>query len=379
MDYRNFKGLDWKPSALGFGAMRLPYKGDDRGAIIEEEALKMIRYAVDNGVNYIDTAWPYHDKQSEEFLAKVLKDGYREKVKLATKLPSWEIKEPEDPDKYLDKQLEKLDVEKIDFYLLHALSKKSWKKYKKIDIFSWLEEKREEGKIDYIGFSFHDDLELFKEIVDHYHWDFCQIQYNYFDQRFQAGREGLQYASSKGMGVIIMEPLRGGMLAKEPPAAVKEIWNESKRNWNPVNWALRWLWDQEEVSLVLSGMSTMEQVKENVRIAADSGVGILTKEDIDLVNRVAEKYRELSPVDCTGCNYCVPCPNGVAIPHNFAIYNQAKIYDEYEEKKKRYHKMKDKSKAGNCVSCGQCEENCPQELPIMVLLKETAEYFEKDR
>ncbi len=379
MKYRKFIDSDWKPSALGFGAMRLPYEGDDRGAIIEDEAMEMIRYAIDHGVNYIDTAWPYHDKKSEEFISKVLKDGYREKVKVATKLPSWEIEEQGDPDRYLEMQLEKLGVEKIDFYLLHALSTKSWKKYKELDIFSWLEEKRDQGKIDYIGFSFHDDLNLFKEIVDTYDWDFCQIQYNYFDQRFQAGKEGLQYAHSNGLGVIIMEPLRGGMLAKEPPAAVKKIWEESERDWGPVDWALRWLWDQKEVSLVLSGMSTMEQVKENVDIAADSGVGVLSKEDIQLVDRVADKYRELSPVDCTGCNYCVPCPNGVAIPHNFAIYNQAEIYDEYEEKKKRYHKMKDKSKASSCVRCGQCEEHCPQELPIMDLLSETAEYFEQDR
>ncbi len=379
MQYRDFKGLDWKPSALGFGAMRLPYKGDERGEIIADEATEMIRYAIHHGVNYIDTAWPYHDKKGEEFVGKVLKDGYREKVKLATKLPSWEIKEREDPDEYFEKQLEKLEVEKIDFYLLHALSAKSWKKYKELDIFNWLEEKREEGKIDYIGFSFHDDLDLFKEIVDSHDWDFCQIQYNYFDQKFQAGKEGLRYASSKGMGVIIMEPLRGGMLAKEPPAVIKEIWNESERDWNPVEWALRWLWDQEEVSLVLSGMSTMEQVKEDVEIASDSRIGVLAEEDINLVDRVAEKFRELSPVDCTGCNYCVPCPNGVAIPHNFALYNQAEIYDEYEEKKKSYCKMKDKSKAGSCVRCGKCEEHCPQELPIMDILSETAEYFDKDR
>ncbi len=376
MRYRDFEGLNFKPSALGFGAMRLPFKGEDRGAIVETEAMDMIRYAIDHGVNYIDTAWPYHDKRGEEFVGKVLKDGYREKVKLATKLPSWEIKEAGDPDKYLDKQLEKLQVEKIDFYLLHALNAGSWKNYKELDIFSWLEEKRGEGKIDYIGFSFHDDLDLFKEIVDSHGWDFCQIQYNYLDQRFQAGREGLRYASSKGMGVIIMEPLRGGMLAKEPPEVVKEIWNDSQRDWGPVDWALRWLWDQKEVSLVLSGMSTMEQVKENVEIASDSGVGALTDKDIDLVDRVAEKYRELSPVDCTGCNYCVPCPNGVAIPHNFALYNQAEIYDEYRENKDKYHKMKDESKAGSCVRCGLCEEHCPQELPIMELLRDAAEYFE---
>ncbi|MFO8110246.1 MAG: aldo/keto reductase [Thermoplasmata archaeon] len=378
MKYRKFKGLDWKPSALGFGAMRLPFRGDDRGDIIEDEAAEMIRYAIDHGVNYIDTAWPYHDGKSEEFLARVLKDGYRGKVKIATKLPSWDVKGPDDPEEFLDKQLDKLQVDSIDFYLLHGLSEKTWKKYLELDIFNWLEEKREEGKIEHIGFSFHDSFKLFKEIVDHYDWDFCQIQYNYLDQEFQAGKKGLRYAADNGLGVIIMEPLRGGKLAKEPPEAVKEIWDESERNWNPVEWALRWLWNQEEVSLVLSGMSTLEQVKEDVRIAANSGVDDLTDDDIKVVEKVAEKFRHLSPIDCTGCNYCVPCPNGVAIPHNFDMYNHAEVHGEYEESYKRYHKMKDKSKASNCVECGQCEERCPQDLRIMELLSETAEYFEKD-
>ncbi len=377
MQYRKFKGLNWKPSAMGFGAMRLPFKEEDRGAIVEDEAMEMIRNAIDHGVNYIDTAWPYHDGKSEEFLAKVLKDGYGEKVKIATKLPSWEIKEPGDPDKYFEKQLERLEVEHIDFYLLHALSKKSWDKYRELDIFQWLEEKRDEGKIDHIGFSFHDDLALFKEIVDAHPWDFCQIQYNYFDQQFQAGREGLRYAYSKGLGVIIMEPLRGGMLAREPPELVKDIWSRSGRNWGPVEWALRWLWNQEEVSLVLSGMSTLEQVKENVRIAGDSTIGHLTDEDLKTVDMVAKKYRELSPVDCTGCNYCLPCPTGVNIPHNFALHNQAEIYDERKSKRESYHKQKGSSRASGCVECGQCEERCPQGLNIMELLKKTAEYFER--
>ncbi len=379
MKYRKFGEIDWNPSALGFGAMRLPYEGDDRGEIKEPEAIEMIRRAIDNGVNYVDTAWPYHDENSEELVGKALKDGYREKVKIATKLPSWEIEEAEDLDKYLDKQMERLDVEHIDFYLLHALNREYWETYQEleVDIFEWMKEKKDEGKISYLGFSFHDDLEIFKEIVDAYDWDFCQIQYNYLDQEFQAGKEGLEYAAENGLGVIVMEPLRGGKLAKEPPEVIDKIWDESDKDWSPVEWALRWLWNQEEVSLILSGMSAMEQVKENVNIASDSSVDSLSEKDLKIVDKVANKYREISPVECTGCNYCVPCPNDVAIPRNFRMYNQAEIYDEYEKYKEMWdEKMKDEAKASNCVRCGQCVEACPQNLEIMDLLEDVSVYFE---
>jgi len=378
LQYRKFGEISWKPSALGFGAMRLPYEGDERGEIKENEAIEMIRWAIDNGVNYIDTAWPYHDGNSEELVGKALKDGYREKVKVATKLPSWDVEDSDDPDEILDKQLKRLDVGKIDFYLLHALSKKHWENYQSldIDIFDWMKEKKEEDKIDYLGFSFHDDLDTFKKIVDTYDWDLCQIQYNYLDQKFQAGREGLQYAADKGLGVIIMEPLRGGKLAKEPPESIKKIWDESEVDREPVEWALKWLWNQPEVSLVLSGMSELKQVKENVQYASESGIGTLSDKELKIVDKVAEEYREISPVECTGCDYCVPCPNDVSIPRNFRIYNQAKIYDEYQKYKEIWdEKMKDESKASNCVRCGECIEKCPQNLEIMDLLEEVSEYF----
>ncbi|MGM0405274.1 MAG: aldo/keto reductase [Thermoplasmatota archaeon] len=379
MHYRKFGELDWKPSALGFGAMRLPYEGDEPGDIKENESIEMIRYAIDNGVNYIDTAWPYHDKESEKLVSKVLKDGYREKVKIATKMPSWDVEKVEDLDHYLNKQLENLDTNHIDFYLLHALSRKHWETYQNLekDVFEWMKEKKEEGKISYLGFSFHDDLDIFKKIVDTYDWDFCQIQYNYLDQKFQAGREGLEYASSKGLGVIIMEPLRGGKLAREPPESIKKIWSKADKKWSPVEWALRWLWNQPEVSLVLSGMSTLDQVKENVEIAADSGIDRLSDKDLKIVDEVAEKYRKLSPVECTGCNYCMPCPNDVAITSNFSLYNQAEIYDEYEENQKKYmENLSEEKRASACIRCGMCEEACPQNLPIMDLLEEAADYFE---
>jgi len=378
LQYRNFKEISWKPSALGFGAMRLPYDDDDRGKIKEEEAIEMIRWAIDKGLNYIDTAWPYHDGNSEGLVGKALKEGYREKVKVATKLPSWDVEDSDDPDEYLEKQLERLDVDKIDFYLIHSLNRDRWEDLQSlgIDIFEWMKKKREEGKIDYLGFSFHDDLDTFKEIVDTYDWDFCQIQYNYLDQEFQAGKEGLKYAADKGLGVVIMEPLRGGKLAKEPPESIKQIWNEAAEGREPVEWALKWLWNQPEVSLVLSGMSELEQVKENVKYASESGVGALSDKELKIVDEVAEKYREISPVECTGCNYCVPCPNDVAIPRNFRMYNQAEIYNEYEKYREIWDEnMKGESKATNCVKCGECIEKCPQNLNIMELLEAVSEYF----
>ncbi|MBS3736284.1 MAG: aldo/keto reductase [Candidatus Bipolaricaulota bacterium] len=376
MQYRKFGQLDWNASALGFGAMRLPTEGEESGDIDEERAIEMIRYAIDHGVNYVDTAWPYHDGNSEELVARALKDGYREKTRIATKLPSWLIEEPGDMDEYLDKQLDRLEVDQIDFYLLHTLNKKYWENYKEVGVFEWLDKVKEEGKIAYPGFSFHDDLETFKEIVDSYDWTFCQIQYNYLDREFQAGMEGLKYANSKGLAVVIMEPLRGGKLAAEPPEEIDEILSKADTQRGPVSWALNWLWDQPEVSLVLSGMTAMDQVKQNVELASNSKIGKLTEGEVRLMEEAAEKYREISPVGCTGCNYCTPCPNGVEIPTNFTLYNEAEVYGKFEENKNSYYEFLDEEqRASACVACGECEEACPQNLEIIDLLAETASYF----
>ena len=378
MEYRKFGQIDWKVSALGFGAMRFPTIDDDSGNIDEDKAIKMIRYAIDNGVNYVDTAWPYHQGNSETLVGKALKDGYRDKTRIATKLPIWKVEEKKDLDKYLDQQLEKLDTDYIDFYLVHALSKDRWKKCKELNIMEWLKKVQSEGKIKYKGFSFHDDYNLFENIVDYYEddWDFCQIQYNYIDTEYQAGQKGLKYAANKGLAVVIMEPLRGGTLAVEPPQGVKEIWNESKKDRTPADWALQWLWNQPEVTTVLSGMSTLQQVKENVESADNSGTNSLSTKENKLVKRAAEKYKELQPVNCTGCGYCVPCPNEVSIPTNFKLYNEAHIYDMYEEKNEFYNRISENARANNCISCGECLDKCPQNLSIIDLLEDVAEYFE---
>lgn len=376
LKYRKFCALDDEVSALGFGAMRLPTEGEDSSQIKEEGAIEMMRTALDGGVNYVDTAWPYHGEESEPLVGKTLEEGYREKVNLATKMPSWKLEEEEDLDHYFHEQLERLNVEKIDFYLLHGLNRDRWETYRDLNVRDWLDKEEDQGEIVNAGFSFHDDLEIFKEIVDSYRWDFCQIQYNYLDKDYQAGQEGLRYASEKGLGVVIMEPLMGGKLAAEPPEEIKEIWKEGGiEDLNPVKWAFYWLWNQPEVSVVLSGMSTLSQVEENLQLADDFSRDKIEERQIKALERSGEKYRELSPVECTGCNYCMPCPNDLYIPTLFRLYNDAEVYGRFEENKETYYSDRLEKKASDCKACGQCLESCPQNLPIIELMEETAEYF----
>ena len=370
MQYRSFGRLDWQPSALGFGAMRLPVLDGDSAKIDEALATRMIRTAIDAGVNYVDTAWTYHEEQSEPFIGRCLQDGYRDKVKVATKMPSWLIKERADFDKHLTTQLERLQTDRIDFYLLHTLNKTFWPNLRDLDVFKWAEGAIKDGRIGHLGFSFHDELPLFKEIVDAYDWTFCQIMYNYMYIEFQAGREGLHYAAAKDLAVVIMEPLRGGSLTARPPDDVAAIWDESPTKRSQVDWALQWLWNQPEVSLVLSGMTAMEHVEENLDIAARSGVGSLGAEDLAVIDRVRDAYRKLSPIPCTDCKYCQPCPSGVDIPGVFATYNNAIIYNDHDRHRVIYTQyMEAEKKADNCVECGQCEEACPQQIEIIDWLK----------
>jgi hypothetical protein len=362
MEYRQFGGLDWKTSALGFGCMRFPTRNGNE-TIEEAEATRMLHYAIDHGVNYIDTAYPYHGGNSEPFVGRALQDGYREKVRLATKLPSWKVEEPEDFDKYLDEQLERLQTDHIEFYLLHALRKKWWNKLRDLDVFAWAERAIADGRIGHLGFSFHDEYEVFQEIVDAYDWTFCQIQYNYMDIGTQAGTQGLEYAASKGLAVVIMEPLLGGRLV-DPPEPIQEIWDEAPISRSAADWALQWLWHRPEVSVVLSGMSTMGQVKENVASADASGIDELTEEELAVVDRVRETYEALCPIPCTQCNYCMPCPHGVDIPRNLQVYNEGAIYEKPEQARRSYEFLDEENRADACVACLECEDQCPQTIPI---------------
>jgi predicted aldo/keto reductase-like oxidoreductase len=364
MQYRKFGSLKWKASALGFGCMRLPLIGTEASQIDEVQSTEMLAYAIDHGVNYLDTAYPYHGGQSEIFVGKFLKQGYRDKVKLATKMPTWLIESKSDFDKYLNEQLGKLQTEHIDFYLLHGLNKDRWGKISQLNVVEWAEKAIADGRIDHIGFSFHDDYEAFKTIVDAYdRWTFCQIQYNYMDIDNQAGTRGLRYASSRGLAVVIMEPVLGGRLV-DPPPSVQEVWDSAEIHRKPADWAFQWLWDQPDVSLVLSGMSNMQHVEENVASAAVSEVSRLTMDELKLFGQVRDRYNELSPIPCTKCEYCLPCPNGVNIPRNFEIYNEGAMYN-FDSARIVYNRwLPVEENANNCLDCKDCEALCPQQIQI---------------
>ena len=374
MLFRKVKKTGDELSILGFGCMRLPTLGTTEN-IDEPEAVRMLRYSIDHGVNYVDTAYPYHGGTSETVVGKALKDGYREKVKVATKMPCWLVEKPEDLDRLFEEQLQRLGVDFIDFYLLHNLNKDHYQIMQNVDGFGWAEKKRDEGLIRHLGFSFHDEFPLFKRVIDeHDCWEFCKIQYNYMDIGYQAGREGLKYAAEKGLGIIIMEPLKGGQLALNPPPdPVKALWDKSGTSKSPAAWALQWIWNHPEVSLILSGMSTMEQVLENIQIAGESSAGMLDGEDLKLFDEVAETFRTLSPVPCTKCNYCIPCPEKVHIPWIFHLYNETQMYGTPDAARGAYRWLAPEKKADNCVECGQCEEKCPQNIEIIEWLKKAQE------
>ncbi|ABS55469.1 aldo/keto reductase [Methanoregula boonei 6A8] len=368
-------------SILGFGCMRLAAKAD--GSIDEERATKQLQYAIDHGVNYVDTAWPYHMGESEPFVGRALTGGYRRKVKIATKLPSWLIEKREDMDKFLNAQLAKLQTDHIDYYLVHALVGELWDNVEKLGVADFLDKAKADGRIKNAGFSFHGAGEDFSRIVDAYPWDFCQIQYNFLDEKNQAGTKGLEYAASKGLGVVIMEPLRGGNLTRTVPAAVQEIWNEAPVKRSPAEWALRWIWNHPAVTVVLSGMNDESHIKENLAIADTATPGSLTAAELSLVQRVEKKYRELLKVGCTGCQYCMPCPQGVNIPLCFEQYNNLYLTGNTDGEKFMYAArlggavgLGTPAYASLCVQCGECAEKCPQHLEIPTLLESVVKELE---
>ena len=382
MLYRTMPKNGDRLSILGFGCMRLPM--DKNGTIDEPRAISQVRGAIDQGVNYLDSAWPYHGGQSEPFVGRVLKDGYREKVKIATKLPSWMITTREEMDCYLDRQLEKLQTDRVDYYLLHSLDGMSWDNLDRLGVTDFLDRALADGRIANAGFSFHGTSDDFSRIVDAYPWTFCQIQYNFLDEELQAGRAGLEYAASKEMGVIIMEPLRGGNLGlPTPPSAVKEIWDKAENKRTPVEWALRWVWDHPEVTVVLSGMNEEAHIAENIAIASNATPNALTDAERELVRLAAAKYRELMKVGCTGCGYCMPCPAGVMIPEIFEVYNRLHLFGNEAEARFMYALRtfggltgRASGYASQCVQCGECLDKCPQRIAIPDVLAEVVDELE---
>jgi predicted aldo/keto reductase-like oxidoreductase len=383
MLYRKFGKTNEMVSILGFGCMRLPLlPGGDPAKIDEPLATKMIRFAIDEGVNYIDTAYPYHGTgmgsggQSEPVTGRILRDGYRQKVKLATKLPSWLIKSRGDMDKFLDEQLKRLETDHIDFYLVHALNKGLWENVKKEGIISFLDQAIQDGRIKYAGFSYHDKGENFNGIVDDYDWSFCQIQYNYLDEGFQAGRKGLDYAASKGLGITIMEPLRGGKLAVNLPKVVQATFDRAESKRTPAGWALNWIWNHPEVSTLLSGMNNMEQVIENIKSANCATEGFFSTNDISVIMSVTDIFKKRVKIGCTACGYCMPCPHGVNIPGCFDYYNNFQMFGKEEN----YHRfLKPQQRASACTECGSCLDLCPQSLAIPDLMRTVKDVFEVPR
>ena len=375
MQYRTLGKNKKKVSVLGFGTMRLPTLGSE-SEINEPVALEMLRYAIDHGVNYIDSAYVYHGEKSESFVGKALAGGYRQKVYLATKMPVWLVQKKEDFDRIFNEQLARMQTDKIDFYLLHCLQKDSWPKMLELGALKWAEKMQSDGRIGEFGFSFHDNYDLFTRIVDGYDWSFCQIQYNLVNEDVQAGTRGLKYAAKKGLDVVIMEPLFGGTLANPPPA-IREIWDRIGKDCMPVDAALRWLWDKPEINLVLSGMSSMEQTRQNVETASRPEGSWLSEQEREIIPLIQKTYRKLYPVPCTKCRYCMPCPSGVDIPLNFELYNNTAVFKGNAVKLCRilYTSLPASQKASACKKCGICEEKCPQQIPISKMLEDVNRQF----
>ncbi|MBN1891231.1 MAG: aldo/keto reductase [Clostridiales bacterium] len=363
MELRKMEKLNVMTSLLGFGCMRFPLRD---GKIDEEIAEKMMLEAYHCGVNYFDTAYPYHDGKSEAFTGRVLDQLPRESYFLATKLPCWLVNETSDVEALFSEQLSRLNKEFVDFYLLHALDAKSWDKMCSLGVVEECERLVKEGKIRYLGFSFHDSYEVFERILQYRDWDFCQIQLNYMDTDTQAGSKGYKLAESLDIPVIVMEPVKGGSLARLPDD-IYAVMSEVTPDASPASWALRWAGGLPHVKVVLSGMSTMEQVRENCDIFKDFEP--LSDKESVAIRKAAELFRSRIRNECTTCGYCMPCPFGVNIPENFKIWNEFAMFENDGHTRWAWNNMADDSKAHNCTECGQCEAVCPQGLSIIEDLK----------
>ena len=381
MLYRQLNKTGIDLSILGFGCMRLPTLDHKPEKIDYPKASQMLHYAIDHGVNYVDTAYFYHAAVfgqrggSEPFVGEALSGGWRKKVHLATKMPLFLVKHKEQMDTFLKEQLERLKTDYLDFYLLHGLNGESWNRMRDMGVREFLDKKKAEGKLRFPAFSFHGNTEDFIRICNEYDWTFAQIQYNYMDIDIQAGNKGLKYAADKGIGVVVMEPLKGGKLAQKLPAEMISVFNASPIKKSPAEWALRFVWNEAGVSSLLSGMNSMEQVIENIGIADDGIPNSLGKDELLMFDSLRIAMSARIKADCTDCRYCMSCASGVDIPDVLAALNNAAIWNDSNPWLTGYTPIN--GKAGKCTECKECEKVCPQELPISTFMKEAVSLFKE--
>jgi predicted aldo/keto reductase-like oxidoreductase len=382
MQYRNLGNTGEKVSILGFGTMRLPHNKSNN-EINEKEASKILSYGIDNGINIIDTGYSFHSSSlkgkgnCEPFIGEFLDTGYRSKILLSAKLPSWQIKKREDMDKIFNDQLERLKTDYIDIYMLHGLTEDYWSNYKSLNVFEFLDNLLEEGKIKHVGFSAHVEFDTLMNILDDYDkWEVVLSQMNYLDENYKSGLAGLNLISSMGMGNIIMEPLRGGKLVQNIPKDIKDMWDSADVKRTPVEWALNYLWNMKNISCVFSGMNSLEQVKENIDIASNFKFNSISENDAFLIQEVAREYRFKRGNDCTSCQYCMPCPNGVNIPNCFKEYNVAKMLNNPKASAMHYFNLiPEESRADKCNNCNKCLNFCPQLINIPEELEKVNNLF----
>jgi predicted aldo/keto reductase-like oxidoreductase len=386
MLYRKLGKTNLEVSALGFGAMRMPMIGatgpmsgfDPNVKIDEVKAAEMFQHALEQGINYFDTAYGYHAGQSEIFVGKMLRE-HRSKVMIATKLPLWNIQKSEELEKIFSEQLQKLQTDYVDVYLVHGLGANTWETAKKFGVLEFMDKLVKSGRIRFAGFSFHDELNIFKEIINAYDWSVCQIQFNFYDQDAQAGREGLAYAAARNIGVIAMEPLRGGKIVNKIPPEIQALWDNAPVRKSPVEWAMRWVWNFASIATVLTGASSLQQLQDHTRIVDDATADSLTPAELTVFDQVRADYKKLLRIDCTGCGYCMKCPSGVNIPQNFAMYNDGYLFHSIEQNAFFYNSMlTPNEKASGCTDCLECVEKCPQKINIPEELKKVRALFEKE-
>ena len=380
MQYRKFRSVEKEISLLGLGVMRLPRL--ENGKADEETGIDLIRYAVDHGVNYIDTGYTYHGGDSERIIGKALKDGYREKVLIADKLPIWLVEKEEDIQPIIEEQFSRLDVDHIDMYLIHNIVPEVWEPIKKFNVFGHLQKLKDEGRIGHIGFSFHGDYDLFTEVIDEYPWEYCQIQLNFLDKNIQAGLKGLAYARERDIDVIIMEPLKGGRLSDKVPPSVQAIWDHAAAEGiapperTPAHWAFKWVASQPGVSLILSGMSSFAQLDENIKIFSEDDINKMSETEYAVCDEAAAEYDRKIKYQCTKCGYCMPCPQEVEIPDVIRYLNNWYAFDKIPSTKLEYIEWLD-GHASKCIHCRACEEKCPQRLAISEIMTDAMEQFGK--